>query len=339
MNSNTVSKNIIVEDNMKKVSIIIPAYNAGKFLTPMLDSIAAQTYTNLEVIVAYDIKSTDNTIEILKSYKGIQNLVVDEAKDSSSGQARNRGFKLATGDYIIFLDADDKIIPTYISDLIHVFNEFPELNVVCGNRIHATEEEILEKYSMAIQSERHIEKYSQKIALRHLLYRDTLAGAPWTWLVKREYIIENNISFPDYSHGDDTVWIFQLILGSDSIGYCSKIGYVFIQHPTSITNSIFSPTDYWQKYEKYRRDIVEMLSHKYSDLANDFQNLEKRNLIRKMTRLSYNDFQKTLDKIDIHRLNPTQDDKLMSRLSIIGFNISKYAYWRICRLKVMEKYI
>lgn len=337
--SNKISKNTCGENTKGRVSIIIPAYNAGKFLTPMLDSIAKQTYTNIEVIVAYDIKSTDNTLEILKSYKEIPKLLIDEAKDSSSGQARNRGFKLATGEYIIFLDADDKIVPTYIADLIRVFNEFPKLDVVCGNRIHATEEEVDEKYDLATKSENKIEKYHQKKALRHLLYRDTLAGAPWTWLVKREYLTENNISFPNYSHGDDTVWIYQLILGTDYIGYCSKKGYIFIQHPTSITNSIISPIDFWYKYERYRGDMIRMLSLKYSDVAADFQNLEERHLVRKTTRLSYNDFQETLGRIGIHKLNPTQDDKLISRLSIIGFNFSKYAYWKILRLKIMEKYI
>lgn len=321
------------------VSIVIPAYNAGKFLSQMLDSIANQTYQNLEVIVAYDVKSTDNTLEILRSYKGIQNLIIDEAKDSSSGQARNRGFRLATGEYTIFLDADDKIIPTYIADLIEVFKKYPNLDVVCGNRISSTENEVPEKYNLAIQSESNIETYSQEISLRHLLHRDTLAGEPWVWLVKKEYLIKNNISFPNYSHGDDTVWVFQLILNTDQIGRCSKIGYVFIQHPTSITNSISSPIESWNKYSKYRDDVYSLVSCIHPDIAKEFLCLETRNFVRRLTQQSYLEFQKTLSEYNISRLDSVKNDGFISKLSICCFNISKKTYWKVLRLRILQNHI
>lgn len=328
-----VSKDTIVEDNMKKVSIIIPAYNAGKFLTVMLDSIAAQTYTNIEVIVAYDIKSTDNTLDILKSYKKIHTLIIDEAKDSSSGQARNRGFGLATGEYIIFLDADDKIIPTYIADLVNVFNKFPELNVVCGKHIPSSESEIDKHYNNAIESTGTVEIYTQSLALKHLMYEGPLVGGPWVWLVKRDYLVENEICFPNYSHGDDTVWVFKLLLNSNNIGYYNKVGYIFIQHSTSITNRISSPIDYWDKYEKHRLDISKMLEYQNADIALDFQNLELRRLVRMLTVLPYHDFQKILEEKKIEKLYITKNDRIISRISIITFNIYKYAYWRILNLK------
>lgn len=333
---NSISENTIVEKNNGKVSIIIPAYNAGKFLTVMLDSIAEQTYSNIEVIVAYDIKSTDNTLEILRSYKGIRKLVIDEAKDSSSGQARNRGFRLATGEYIIFLDADDKIIPTYIADLIEVFMRYPYLDVVCGNRISSTESEVPDKYNLAIQSESNIETYSQETALRHLLYRDTLAGEPWAWLVKKEYLVKNNINFPNYSHGDDTVWVFQLILNTNQIGRCSKIGYIFIQHPTSITNSISSPVDSWNKYSKYREDVYSLVNCVHPDIANDFLSLDTRYFVRKLTKQPYLDFQRALTEYNIYKLLSVKEDGYLSKLSIYCFNISKYTYWRILQLRIFQ---
>ena len=115
------------------VSIVIPAYNAGKYLREMLESIYAQTYSHIEVIVAYDTKSSDNTLEILQTYSKKYGLIIDIGRDSSSGDARNRGFKLVRGEYVIFMDADDFITSTYIEDLMSIYAEHPKLNAVCGN--------------------------------------------------------------------------------------------------------------------------------------------------------------------------------------------------------------
>ena len=124
-----------------KVSMIIPAYNATKHLRIMLDSIYAQTYPNIEVIVAYDVKSTDTTLQILREYQTEKSLIIDEGKDNSSGQARNRGIKLATGDFVIFVDADDIMIPSYISDMMRIFVQHPELEVVGSGRLISSEGE------------------------------------------------------------------------------------------------------------------------------------------------------------------------------------------------------
>lgn len=95
----------------KLVSIIIPAYNAAQTIVETLDSVFAQTYKNLEVIVIND-GSIDDTLTILENYPNFINVVSIENKGVS--HARSLGLKYAKGEYIQYLDADDLLIPEKI---------------------------------------------------------------------------------------------------------------------------------------------------------------------------------------------------------------------------------
>lgn len=321
------------------VSIIIPAYNAGKHLQMMLGSIYAQTYQYLEVIVAYDIKSTDNTLAILRDYEIRHGLIIDEGKDSSSGEARNRGLKLAKGEYIIFMDADDLIIPSYIEDLIDVFVQHPELNVVCGEHVHSEEMDVETRYSEALSSPDIIQLHSQKESLQNMIWGTKYYGEPWTWLVKRDYIDEYNVHFPNYSYGDDTVYVFQLILNTDKVGYTTKIGYIFIIHTTSLTNSVSSNVELWDKRTKARTDIVSLLSEKHPRVLHDYLQIRLRSLAREFTKLDYSEYRKMLEYIGIQHLSSTECDPLLSKLSLCVFNISKWMYWKMLRTSFIQKKI
>lgn len=87
------------------VSICVPCHNAASYIEAALDSVLAQTWTNLEIIVVND-GSTDGSAEILESYKDRGVRVIHETCGSAA-KARNRGVLEATGDYIKFFDADD----------------------------------------------------------------------------------------------------------------------------------------------------------------------------------------------------------------------------------------
>lgn len=97
------------------VSVIIPCFNAGKWLREAIDSCLNQTHDNLEIIVIDD-GSTDNSLEIIKSYG---DRIIWESQPNRGGcSARNRGFALSKGAYIQYLDADDYILPEKIKSQI-----------------------------------------------------------------------------------------------------------------------------------------------------------------------------------------------------------------------------
>lgn len=89
------------------VSVILPTYNRGYVLKRAVDSVLAQTYSNLELIVIDD-GSTDNTQELLASYSDPRLKVVVPGKNGGPAAARNRGLEVARGDFIAFQDSDDE---------------------------------------------------------------------------------------------------------------------------------------------------------------------------------------------------------------------------------------
>lgn len=98
--------------SVKLVSICIPCHNVAPYLAAALDSVIAQTWQNLEIVVVND-GSTDGSTEILESYRTQGVKVIHETLGSAS-KARNRAYAEASGDYIKFFDADDLISPRMI---------------------------------------------------------------------------------------------------------------------------------------------------------------------------------------------------------------------------------
>lgn len=106
---------------MVKVSVIIPIYNAYKYLSICLDSIIAQTYANMEIIVVDD-KSSDKSLVLLKKYKQKfkQFKIIPLKKNQGVSHARNTGISYATGDYLFFIDSDDFIDKEAISKMVKI---------------------------------------------------------------------------------------------------------------------------------------------------------------------------------------------------------------------------
>lgn len=104
------------------VSIVIPCYNNQDTIVETLDSIKNQDFTNFEIIIVND-GSKDTSEQIIIEYINTSSLKIDLINQENSGpsSARNNGAAKASGNYLLFIDADDKIAPTYISECLNVF--------------------------------------------------------------------------------------------------------------------------------------------------------------------------------------------------------------------------
>src|ERR1044071_2240111 len=96
-----------------KVSVIIPAYNAEKYIKDTIDSVKAQTYPDWEIIVVND-GSTDGTPDLVNKEEDHRIKMISQSNGGVSS-ARNNGLKQAIGEYVVFLDADDLLTTGFLA--------------------------------------------------------------------------------------------------------------------------------------------------------------------------------------------------------------------------------
>lgn len=115
---------------MVDVSVIIPTFNYGRYISESIESVLAQTVRPREIIVVDD-GSTDDTEAIVKRYRG--KVIYLKQKNSGVSAARNEGVRNSTGNMIAFLDADDKWFPEKLEKQLSKFQQDPEVGLVhCG---------------------------------------------------------------------------------------------------------------------------------------------------------------------------------------------------------------
>ena len=116
-------------DNMPKVSVIIPCYNQAQYLDESIDSVLAQTFQDFEIIVVDDGSDDKTSMKILNNYKKPKTKLIRTSNQGPSC-ARNTGIKIATGDYIFPLDADDRIEDSYLEKAVNMLDKHPEIGIV-----------------------------------------------------------------------------------------------------------------------------------------------------------------------------------------------------------------
>ena len=185
---------------MSKISIIIPMYNAEKYIARCLESVINQSFNDIEIIIVND-GSTDKSLEICRKYAEVdERIVILNKENNGVSVARNQGMNVATGEYIMFVDSDDWIDESMCQ---YLYKRISECNAdICfsnnikeyGNKIDyidfgGSKDVInLDEIKEVILSL--IEEKDKKIAHR----RETFRG-PCAKLYKRSIIIDNNITF------------------------------------------------------------------------------------------------------------------------------------------------
>lgn len=126
------------------VSVIIPCYNHARFLGESIESVRSQTYPNIEVIVVDD-GSTDHTAEVARRYPEVRYV---RQNNQGLAAARNTGLRESHGEFLVFLDADDRLLPEAVECGVHYLTRSPELAFVSGRYRYISEEgAILREYS------------------------------------------------------------------------------------------------------------------------------------------------------------------------------------------------
>jgi glycosyltransferase involved in cell wall biosynthesis len=222
-----------------KVSLIVPVYNVEKYIDRCFDSIANQTYVNIECIFIDDA-SSDKSHEILKErirkYEGEINFkIVQHSQNRGLSAARNTGSLSSTGDYIYCLDSDDEIDKNCISLLAQQVAKYPKIDVVQGNTkiIPLNDKNFLDISSKKYPAYSNNKKWIKS----RFLTKPLIPITAWNKLIRKDFLLNNNIFFKENIFHEDVHWTFFLAKKVNSIAFVKNFTYFYHLSPKSITQS------------------------------------------------------------------------------------------------------
>lgn len=204
-----------------KISIIVPVYNASETLDKCIDSVLSQDYLDYELILVDDGSNDGSTAKCLGAVKhDVRIKAIFKANEGVSA-TRNKGLDAAIGDYIVFLDSDDTLLPGALSALMNA----PDVDLVVGG------------YSHIILSTGKVIEHSpdnKKINIKEDTgYIGDMAGTffstPWCKLFKRDIINGNGLRYSQgLFYGEDTDFVLRYLLCISTIQFISKAVYCYI---------------------------------------------------------------------------------------------------------------
>lgn len=218
----------------KMVSVILPVFNAEKFLAQCLDSILSQTYQEWELI-AVDDGSKDGSIEILKSYEKRDNRIHIISKENEGVSiARNVALGQTHGDYIYFVDSDDIVMPEALMILVKAMESSHATFVKSdflpidehGKQVFINKKQVIRRrYDGKVMNS---EKFFKKILMKEYFL--------WTCLFQKDIIVKNHIQFiPHCRLMEDAAFMADYLLYSDRNVYKDACVYGYRKYEGTVS--------------------------------------------------------------------------------------------------------
>ena len=251
---------------MNKFSIIIPCYNAEKYIDRCLNSIINQSYKNFEIIIIND-GSTDKSLEIIQKYMNHYDNILCITQDNQGvAIARNKGIEYISGNKFIFVDADD----TINSELLFNLNELlstKDSNIVRYNA-NLIEDKIINETKYFCKQ---FDIIDGKSALKYFVSQQVRYGPLWLYCYDTQFYKLNNFNFIENRVHEDfyNIYILSKAISIQGIDY---IGYNYIKNNQSITahkektNELSKAEDVLYVYDV----VIKKLRESFKDNINDF---------------------------------------------------------------------
>ncbi|MBQ7630030.1 MAG: glycosyltransferase [Selenomonadaceae bacterium] len=235
-------------ENTPAISVVIPMYNAEKYIGECLESLLVQTFKNYEVILVDDC-STDNSVAVVKTYipkfGGRLKVYSTEMNSDTSGSApRNKGLMLSIGEYVTFVDADDFLTRTALEEMYKLAKDFDSEVVYCEKCYKVNSD----KTNPRVETEQHgdfvdkptfeTENFEERV--RKLL-QTKFWVSPVSKLVKREFLLEHEIFFAALRPREDDIWNYHLIFYAKKILRVPNIVYIVRESEDSVTRKKRTP--------------------------------------------------------------------------------------------------
>lgn len=298
---------------MAKVSVVIPVYNVEPYLRDCMDSIVNQTLSDIEIICVND-GSSDNSLDILMEYARKDNRVrVFSQENGGHAVATNRGIELSKGDYLFLMDSDDvldlKALELTYEKAIEKdvdFVLFKSINYDDENdRYYETEVYSMDKVANVVGED--IFNYKD---IKELMFG--MIVTPWSKLFKRDFIMENNIRFPEGLIFEDNVFFYESLLSAKRIYFLKEFLFIRRWYSKSSTmngdlrflNSIdvanlifdvFKEKGEFNNYKSYLYNKkVSVFFYRFNHIRDEFKEIffqeMKKDLIKLLDEETYGDF-------------------------------------------------
>jgi glycosyltransferase involved in cell wall biosynthesis len=248
-----------MEETMPKISVIVPVFNTEKYLKRCLESIINQTYQEFEVVIVND-GSTDNSQKIIDEYikKYPDKVKCINKKNGGLSSARNQGLKVATGDYIAFVDSDDYIDVELFERLLPYIER--NIDLVKFKLIKLDEEyKELEKVDGPV-----FDEVTGQKGFNLLVFNDILLEPACIYLYKKTVFDNNNFKFLENTYHEDFGLIPIMLLYAKKMISIDFYGYYYVQANNSITRN--------EDYSKTVKSANDLLLH-YDNMEKQIQKI------------------------------------------------------------------
>lgn len=235
------------------ISLIIPMYNAEQYIAACLDSILAQTFKNFELIIVDDC-STDKSSDIIDSYipkfGGRLNHFRLKTNTGGAGIPRNKGITLARGEYIMFMDSDDLITATALEENLKLAREYNS-DVMYRTLYYKLSADGSEKKLAGVPKykpgDETVIDNDLDMRVKDMAHSRYWL-APWRTFSRREFILENELFFPNIRPYEDLVWTHALLIYSKNFLRVPHPIYFYRDNEGSMTRVKKSPAESAQFY-------------------------------------------------------------------------------------------
>ncbi len=319
------------------ISIILPIYNVKTYIPKCMDSIFAQTYENLEIIMIDD-GSTDGGGRLCDDYAAKDTRIkVYHKENGGISDARNYGISKVSGEYMSFIDPDDYVDKDYIEYLYSLIRKYDTKMSICQHRVHYDDGSLKE------YGDRGDEELVTEKCLERLLYHDVIDTAAWGKLYHKSIL--QNVRYPKGKLYEDTAVTYAFMVECDGIavGYESKYNYIF--HDVSISNSTFKESKF---------DLIDVTDKMTNAIEETYPSLKEAAIRRRVyarfatlnfmldvkgykeKKKEYIDYIKKYKKQVKNNPKTPKRDKLAITLLSMGYPIYRVC-WKSYRNKIMRR--
>lgn len=226
------------------LSIIIPVYNAEKYIDECIQSIMVQreTFEGFELILVDD-GSKDNSLALCKKYEAFENVHVFAQENGGPSLARNNGLSKAQGKYILYVDSDDYIEKDTFASIVAASKEQdePEIFFLNGYKVYDSGKKVVIEQDFDLES---LHNKSRAEVFEYMANRNKFNASPCLKMIKKSFLDENNLLFEVGKRDEDIDWSMKCYLKASTYGCYNGMYYNYRQGISDSNSATFQDNSY-----------------------------------------------------------------------------------------------